>query len=71
MLKLEAEHKVVGGLLATFSKIVPLLYFITTSLCGSIVIDALAANGFTDPPKLQQVFWALVEGSVALNMDHT
>ncbi len=52
----------VGDIMAGFSKLVPLFYFITTSLCGSIVIDALAANGVTDPPKLQQLFWALIEG---------
>ena len=38
------------------------LYFLSP---GSLVIDIMSANGNQDPPVLQRVFWALVEGATA------
>lgn len=32
---------------------------------GSLVIDIMSANGDQDPPVLQRVFWALIEGGTA------
>ena len=40
-----------------------LLYFVTSSDSGSLVIDCLAANGSPEPPVAQRVFWALTEGA--------
>jgi hypothetical protein len=42
-----------------------LLYFVTSSDSGSLVIDCLSANGSPDPPVTQRVFWALTEGATA------
>ena len=41
------------------------LYFVTSSDGGSLVIDCLSANGNSDPPVLQRVFWAVTEGATA------
>jgi hypothetical protein len=41
------------------------LYFVTSSDSGSLVIDCLSANGDPDPPRVQRVFWALMEGATA------
>jgi len=41
------------------------LYFITSSDSGSLVIDCITANGNPDPPIMQRVFWALTEGAAA------
>ena len=41
------------------------LYFATSSDSGSLVIDCLSANGNSDPPVLQRVFWAVTEGATA------
>jgi choline/glycine/proline betaine transport protein len=41
-------------------------FFVTSSDSGSLVIDMLASGGNPDPPKIQRVFWALLEGAVAI-----
>ncbi len=45
--------------------IVIIAFFVTSSDSGSLVIDMLASGGNPDPPKVQRVFWALLEGAVA------
>ncbi|MEX2621014.1 MAG: BCCT family transporter [Egibacteraceae bacterium] len=40
-------------------------YFVTSSDSASLVIDLLTSGGNVDPPKVQRVFWALLEGAVA------
>ena len=42
-----------------------LLYFVTSSDSGSLVIDCLSANGNPDPPIAQRIFWAFTEGACA------
>ena len=41
------------------------LYFVTSSDSGSLVIDILAANGVEEPPVVQRIFWACMEGVTA------
>ncbi|RUO62852.1 choline/glycine/proline betaine transport protein [Pseudidiomarina planktonica] len=41
------------------------VFFVTSSDSGSLVIDMLSSGGNMDPPKIQRVFWALLEGVVA------
>ena len=57
------------GDLGTFLQIVSLisiiLYFVTSSDSGSLVIDCLSANGDHEPPVIQRIFWALTEGATA------
>ena len=55
----------VGKFLAFFSLFAIVLYFVTSSDSGSLVIDCLSANGDPDPPKIQRVFWAMMEGATA------
>lgn len=54
-----------GKFLKIISMISILLYFVTSSDSGSLVIDCLSANGSPDPPVIQRVFWALTEGATA------
>jgi len=54
-----------GEFLSMLSLIGVILYFVTSSDSGSLVIDCLSANGDPDPPVLQRVFWALTEGATA------
>ena len=42
-----------------------LVFFITSSDSGSMVIDTITAGGKEDAPKSQRVFWATFEGVVA------
>ena len=54
-----------GGFLSVISLAGIVLYFVTSSDSGSLVIDCLSSNGHPDPPILQRVFWALTEGAAA------
>ena len=55
----------IGSFLSVFSLIAIVLYFVTSSDSGSLVIDCLASNGDPNPPKVQRVFWAVMEGTTA------
>ncbi len=41
----------IGSFLAGFSLVGIILYFVTSSDSGSLVIDCLSANGDPDPPR--------------------
>jgi len=42
------------------------LFFVTSSDSGSLVVDNLTSGGKEDSPKTQRVFWALMEGLIAV-----
>lgn len=42
-----------------------MVFFITSSDSGSLVIDSITAGGKIDAPVPQRVFWATVEGAIA------
>jgi choline/glycine/proline betaine transport protein len=50
------------GALATLAII---LFFVTSSDSGSLVIDIITAGGKPSPPTAQRVYWATLEGVVA------
>ena len=54
-----------GTFLSVMSLISVILYFVTSSDSGSLVIDCLSANGDAEPPVIQRIFWALTEGATA------
>ena len=54
-----------GGFLRIVSLISAVLYFVTSSDSGSLIIDCLSANGNPDPPIAQRIFWAFTEGACA------
>ncbi|XP_001640384.2 glycine betaine transporter 1 [Nematostella vectensis] len=58
----------IGPFLSGISIVGLVLYFVTSSDSGSLVIDSLSANGHPDPPVLQRVFWALTEGACATGL---
>ncbi|MBK1649779.1 BCCT family transporter [Rhabdochromatium marinum] len=45
--------------------VVVITFFVTSSDSGSLVIDIITAGGNTEPPKIQRIFWAVMEGLVA------
>lgn len=59
------QYSGVTTFLSCISIIGLLLYFVTSSDSGSLVIDCLSANGDQDPPIIQRIFWALTEGACA------
>lgn len=60
-----ATYGDMGPFLCIISLVALILYFVTSSDSGSLVIDIMSANGDEDPPVTQRVFWALVEGATA------
>ncbi|PVA10999.1 BCCT transporter [Pelagivirga sediminicola] len=46
--------------------ILVIVFFVTSSDSGSLVIDTITAGGKVDAPVTQRVFWAIFEGAVAI-----
>jgi BCCT family betaine/carnitine transporter len=46
--------------------ILVIVFFVTSSDSGSLVIDTITAGGKIDAPMSQRVFWARFEGLVAI-----
>ena len=42
-----------------------LVFFVTSSDSGSLVIDSITAGGKLDAPQAQRVFWVMIEGMIA------
>ncbi|WP_447553735.1 BCCT family transporter [Vreelandella sp. EE22] len=43
-----------------------IVFFVTSSDSGSLVIDSITAGGKVDSPIPQRVFWAIIEGAIAI-----
>ena len=54
-----------GKVLSVLSIILVLIFFITSSDSGSLVIDSITSGGKIDAPVPQRIFWATVEGTIA------
>ncbi|QYK01467.1 BCCT family transporter [Shewanella psychrotolerans] len=55
-----------GNLLSIIAVILVLVFFITSSDSGSLVIDSITAGGKIDAPVPQRIFWAVLEGAIAI-----
>lgn len=55
-----------GTLLSIIAVVLVLVFFITSSDSGSLVIDSITAGGKVDAPVLQRIFWAFMEGAIAV-----
>lgn len=53
-------------LLGSIAMLLTIIFFITSSDSGSLIIDIIAAGGKVDAPKPQRVFWCTAEGLVAI-----
>jgi len=54
-----------GHVLSLLAIVLVLVFFITSSDSGSLVIDSITAGGKVDAPVPQRVFWASIEGAIA------
>jgi betaine/carnitine transporter, BCCT family len=54
-----------GNVLSVIAVVLVLVFFITSSDSGSLVIDSITAGGKIDAPVPQRIFWASVEGAIA------
>ncbi|MEL7049477.1 MAG: BCCT family transporter, partial [Pseudomonadota bacterium] len=55
-----------SNILSLIGIILVLVFFVTSSDSGSLVVDTITAGGKLDPPVPQRVFWAVFEGLVAI-----
>ncbi len=55
-----------AGITSLIGVILVIVFFITSSDSGSLVIDTITAGGKTDGPLPQRIFWCLFEGLVAV-----
>ena len=54
------------GLLASVAMLLTIIFFVTSSDSGSLIIDTIAAGGKMDAPVAQRVFWCSIEGLIAI-----
>lgn len=57
-----------GNMLSIIAIILVMVFFITSSDSGSLVIDSITAGGKVDAPVPQRIFWAFMEGAIAVAM---
>ncbi|WP_306257799.1 BCCT family transporter [Pararhizobium sp. IMCC21322] len=57
-----------SGITSFLGIILVLVFFVTSSDSGSLVIDTITAGGKTDAPVSQRVFWCTFEGVVAATL---
>ncbi|MEM8959266.1 MAG: BCCT family transporter [Pseudomonadota bacterium] len=55
-----------AGITSTLGIILVIVFFVTSSDSGSLVIDTITAGGKVDAPVSQRVFWCTFEGAVAI-----
>ena len=53
-------------LLSSVAMLLTIIFFVTSSDSGSLIIDTIAAGGKIDAPVPQRVFWCSLEGLVAI-----
>ena len=54
------------ALLSSVAMLLTIIFFVTSSDSGSLIIDIIAAGGKVDAPIPQRVFWCTIEGLVAI-----
>ncbi|WP_105259112.1 BCCT family transporter [Pseudoalteromonas sp. T1lg88] len=59
------EQLPMAKVLSFIAIVLVLVFFITSSDSGSLVIDSITAGGKVDAPVPQRVFWASIEGAIA------
>ena len=55
-----------AGVTSSLAIVLVIVFFVTSSDSGSLVIDTITAGGKLDPPVAQRVFWCAFEGIVAI-----
>nr|WP_203595324.1 BCCT family transporter [Salipiger sp. PrR002] len=55
-----------SSITSVIAVVLVIVFFVTSSDSGSLVIDTITAGGKVDAPVPQRVFWAVFEGAVAI-----
>jgi len=59
------ENMPIPYISSSLAIILLMVFFVTSSDSGSLVIDSITAGGRTDAPVSQRIFWAILQGMVA------
>ncbi|MFL1465754.1 BCCT family transporter [Marinobacter sp. HN1S83] len=62
------ENMPLASLISFLAIVLVLVFFVTSSDSGSLVIDGITAGGKQDAPVAQRVFWATMEGVIAATL---
>jgi choline/glycine/proline betaine transport protein len=62
------EQLPLTGITSFIAIILVVVFFVTSSDSGSLVVDSLASGGKLESPVPQRVFWAVLEGVVAATL---
>jgi BCCT family betaine/carnitine transporter len=60
------ESLPLASITSTIGIVLVIVFFVTSSDSGSLVIDTITAGGKVDAPVPQRVFWCTFEGLVAI-----
>ena len=55
-----------GTITSLIAIILVMVFFVTSSDSGSLVIDTITAGGKIEAPVAQRIFWAIAEGAIAI-----
>ncbi|HLS14318.1 MAG TPA: BCCT family transporter [Beutenbergiaceae bacterium] len=55
-----------GAVVSAIAVLLIVMFFVTSSDSGSLVVDMLGSGGMTEPPTWSRVLWAVLEGAVAI-----
>ena len=59
------ENLPLSGITSAIGILLVLVFFVTSSDSGSLVIDSITAGGKVDAPVPQRIYWATLEGVIA------
>ncbi len=57
-----------AGVTSVIAIVLVIIFFVTSSDSGSLVVDTITAGGKLDAPVVQRVFWCAFEGLVAITL---
>ena len=57
-----------AGVTSVIAIVLVVIFFVTSSDSGSLVVDTITAGGKLDAPVVQRVFWCAFEGLVAITL---
>jgi len=60
------ENFPMKSILSVVGIMLVVVFFVTSSDSGSLVIDTITAGGKTNAPTAQRVFWCILEGAIAI-----
>jgi len=62
------DNMAIASITSFIAIVLVIVFFVTSSDSGSLVIDTITAGGKVDAPVAQRVFWAVFEGLVATTL---